>query len=61
MPTPRERLLLLFEAEHPETAVRSEADRAAKDDAIRRTFGLEPARFRVLVAELLSSGHRNAA
>jgi hypothetical protein len=48
MPTPRERLLLIFEAEHPETA-----DPAVKDEAIRRTFGLEPAQYRALVAELL--------
>jgi|GEM_PF-1813144 len=56
MPTPRERLLLLFEAEHPETA-----DRAAKDEAIRRTFGLDPEQYRAIVAELLRAEHRDAA
>ncbi|WP_431278009.1 DUF3263 domain-containing protein [Leifsonia poae] len=47
MPTPRERLLLLFEADHPDTG-----DTTVKDEAIRSTFGLEPERYRVLVAEL---------
>ncbi len=57
MPTPRERLLLIFEAEHPETG-----DSAVKDEAIRRTFGLEPARYRALVAELQRrEGHAQAA
>jgi hypothetical protein len=53
MPTPRERLLLIFEAEHPETA-----DPGVKDEAIRRTFGLEPAHYRALVAELLHQESR---
>ncbi|MFJ8894560.1 DUF3263 domain-containing protein [Leifsonia sp. NPDC102414] len=56
MPTPRERLLLLFEAEHPEAA-----DRAAKDEAIRRTFGLDPEQYRAIVAELVRAEHRDAA
>lgn len=56
MPTPRERLLLLFEAEHPETA-----DPSAKDEAIRRTFGIDPAQYRALVAELIRDAHRDAA
>ena len=56
MPTPRERLLLLFEAEHPETG-----DRAAKDEAIRRTFGLEPEHYRAIVAALLLAEQRDAA
>ncbi|MFF1878334.1 hypothetical protein [Leifsonia sp. NPDC058230] len=47
MPTPRERLLLLFEAEHPETG-----DAVVKDEAIRRTFGLEPQQYRALIGEL---------
>ncbi|MFF1573177.1 DUF3263 domain-containing protein [Leifsonia sp. NPDC058292] len=47
MPTQRARLLLLFEAEHPESG-----DAAAKDEAIRRTFGIEPQRYRELIAEL---------
>ncbi|GAA1439679.1 DUF3263 domain-containing protein [Leifsonia poae] len=57
MPTPRERLLLIFEAEHPETA-----DRAVKDEAIRRTFGMDPAQYRALIAELQRrESHADAA
>jgi hypothetical protein len=59
MPTPRERLLLLFEAEHPETG-----DAALKDEAIRRTFGLDPQQYRELIAALCareSESRANAA
>ncbi|WP_223691626.1 DUF3263 domain-containing protein [Leifsonia poae] len=60
MPTPRERLLLLFEAEHPDPATADAL--AAKEEAIRRTFGLEPGRYRALIESIRDSGsHANAA